>query len=58
MLNILNRGSWEQPQGTWRDDIYIGVHLSDMFRQMIVHEYGGIYVDLDSISVQVCNQGA
>jgi hypothetical protein len=39
-------------EGKWLEDKYIASHLSDFYRYMLVHLNGGIYLDMDSISVQ------
>jgi hypothetical protein len=37
----------------WRKDKYLGAHLSDLYRLVVMNLYGGVYADMDAICVQV-----
>jgi hypothetical protein len=37
----------------WREDKYLGAHVSDLYRLVVMHLHGGVYVDMDAISIQV-----
>lgn len=41
-------------EGKWVRDKYLAAHVSDLYRLLVVHMEGGVYADMDSISVQVC----
>lgn len=40
-------------EGKWARDKYLAAHVSDLYRLVVVHMVGGVYADMDSISVQV-----
>ena len=41
--------------GTWKNDQFLTSHLSDIYRAMLLYREGGVYYDMDVISIQVRN---